>query len=59
MNVKAGTIAKLNLCNLTKRESLYGKGLRPYVFSVKKNKLYGKGWHHGGNNVKYEDQNKA
>jgi len=37
MNVKAGTIVKLNLCNLTKRESLYDKGLRPYVFSTKKN----------------------
>lgn len=59
MNVKSGTVVKLNLCNLTKRESLYGRGLKPYVYSVKKNQLHGKGWHHAGYNVKYEDRKKA
>ena len=33
MNVSAGTVVRFNVRNLTKIETLYGEGLRPYVYS--------------------------
>ena len=48
-NSKPATI-KINLFRFKKRFSLYQRGLKPYVCSIKS----GKGWHPGGCNIKYQ-----
>ncbi|EAR88956.3 zinc carboxypeptidase family protein (macronuclear) [Tetrahymena thermophila SB210] len=45
---------KLNLVNHSKKQSLFKNGMKPAIFSVKKNKNEKeKSWERGGNNVKY------
>ena len=53
MNVYSQSTVRFNICNLTKPNNLYGKGMRPFVYSVNKAKETGLGWHRGGANVKY------
>ena len=58
MNVKKGTTVKMNILNLTKGDSLYGKGQRPFVYSTTKAAKKSVGWHHAGDNIKYMDNRK-
>ena len=39
--------------NLAKPQSLYQLGMKPCIYSKKHNKLYGKEWFRGGDDVKY------
>ena len=36
---------KFNICNFTKKDSLYDNGLRPFIFSKKIFEKEGVGWH--------------
>lgn len=45
----AGQNLTINICNFTKKNLLYAKGMRPYVLS----KLSGGGWKQDGFNVFY------
>lgn len=55
-------VVKLNIVNFSRRDSLYGQGMRVAVYSVKKAELASKGelpevysaWHRDGNNVTYK-----
>ena len=47
MNIKAGTIIKINICNLSKPNNLYAKGMKPFVYSMNKFKSDGIGWRRG------------
>ena len=53
MNIKAGTNMKINIVNMTKPESSYTKGMQPLVFSTKRFKKTGTGWHRAGKNITY------
>jgi len=53
MNIKAETRTKLNLVNLSKPDSLYSKGMKPFVYSMKKKEATGVGWHRGGEHISY------
>ena len=44
---KTGKVT-FNICNLTKPKTLYEQGMRPYVFSKKKNSRSGKLWEQDG-----------
>ena len=44
---------RINIKNLSKPNGLYAKGMKPFVYSINKNKLEGTGWHRGGENVSY------
>jgi hypothetical protein len=57
MNIRAQTKVKFNILNLTKSESLFKKGMQPYIFSKKLFEHQGIGWHRAGTNITYE-QNK-
>jgi len=54
MNLKKGTVIRLNMVNLMKDDSLYSQGMKPFVFS-KKRHLEGDGtkWHRAGFNIEY------
>lgn len=45
---------RLNIMNLMKDDSLYSQGMQPFVFSVKKWKETGIGWHRDGTDIKYD-----
>lgn len=34
MNIRAGTVVRLNICNLSKPNGLYAKGMKPFVYST-------------------------
>jgi len=46
------TVIKLNIFRFKKRFSLYQRGLKPYICSVKA----GKGWVPGGMNIRYRKE---
>ena len=48
MNIRADTVMRINICNLSKPNSLYAKGMKPFVYSINKKKATGQGWHRGG-----------
>ena len=54
MNIKKGTVVKLNMLNLMKDDSLYSMGMQPFVYSHKRF-LEGDGvrWHRAGFNIEY------
>lgn len=52
-NTKKGTPVKFNIINLTKRYSLYKKGMKILVYSEKKAEKDKIGWHRGGDNIIY------
>jgi len=43
-NLKKGEAYQINLCNFQKAKSLYTRGMRPYVFSHRKNEELKEGW---------------
>ena len=53
MNVRADTLIRINICNLSKPNGLYNKGMKPFLYSINKHKEKGIGWHRGCENVKY------
>ena len=53
MNIKAGTTARINICNLSKPNGLYSKGMKPFIYSCNKKRDQGVGWHRAGDHVKY------
>lgn len=54
MNIKKGTILKVNMVNLMKDDSLYSQGMRPFVYSYKRHKEGdGVQWHREGFNIDY------
>ena len=53
MNIKAGTVIRININNLTKPNKLYNNGMRPFVYSTNKMKAEGIGWHRGCENLNY------
>jgi len=53
MNIRADTVVRINIKNLSKPNGLYAKGMRPFVYSTNKQKQTGVGWHRGGENVSY------
>ena len=36
MNIKADTLIRINICNLSKPNGLYAKGMKPFVYSTNK-----------------------
>lgn len=50
-NFSKGLKAKFAIKNLYKKDSAYSKGMQPYVFSYRKYKEKGVGWHRGGDYV--------
>lgn len=48
-----GQKIQFNILNLAKPQSLYQLGMKPCIYSKKHNKLYGKEWFRGGDDVKY------
>ena len=44
---------RINICNLSKPNGLYAKGMKPFVYSMNKHKATGEGWHRAGENVHY------
>ncbi|KAL4487062.1 hypothetical protein ABPG72_001514 [Tetrahymena utriculariae] len=46
-------IVRFNLVNLMKNDSLFNYGMRPVVFSKKKNEQEQQGWFRGGFNISY------
>lgn len=48
-----GTKVKLNIVNLTKRNSLYQQGMPVQILSIKKAQEQGITWAFGGENLKY------
>ena len=53
MNIRKDTFIRINICNLSKPNGLYNKGMKPFVYSTNKCKQTGVGWHRGGENVAY------
>ena len=53
MNIRADTLIRLNICNLSKPNGLYAKGMKPFVYSTNKFNATGTGWHRGGESVSY------
>jgi len=53
MNIKMDTVIRINICNLSKPNGLYAKGMKPFVYSTNKFKQTGQGWHRAGENVHY------
>lgn len=52
-NFTKGLKAKFAIKNLYKKNSSYSKGMKPFVFSLRKYKEHGTGWHRGGDMVCY------
>jgi hypothetical protein len=50
-NFIKGLKAKFAIKNLYKKSSAYSKGMQPFVFSYRKHKEDGTGWHRGGEYV--------
>jgi hypothetical protein len=44
---------KFNLVNFYKQHSLYQKGMRVLVYSVRENAVSKRGWHRDGTNIQY------
>lgn len=42
-----------NICNFTKKDSLYQKGMKPFIYSKAKNKRLGTQWEQGGTDIVY------
>jgi hypothetical protein len=57
MNIKADTKVRLNIVNLSKPNSLYAKGMQPFVYSMHRHKTKGIGWHRGGENIHFFSNN--
>ena len=38
MNIRADTVVRINICNLSKPNGLYAKGMKPFVYSINKHK---------------------
>ena len=53
MNIRQDTVIKFNICNLSKPNKLYDKGMKPFVYSMNKFKQKGVGWHRAGENCEY------
>lgn len=52
--MQRGVKYRFNICNLQKDDSLYNRGMKPYVFSTKAKEKSDRGWHQEGENIKYE-----
>jgi hypothetical protein len=52
-NTKKNLTVKFNLLNHTKPDSLFNYGMKVLVFSEKKNKETGVGWHREGKDIAY------
>mmetsp|Transcript_9856 Transcript_9856/g.19518 ORF Transcript_9856/g.19518 Transcript_9856/m.19518 type:complete len:901 (+) Transcript_9856:277-2979(+) len=50
---KAPHAVRFNICNLVKFDSLYNDGLKPCVYSLKKQELTGTAWHRAGRSLSY------
>ena len=53
MNIRQDTFVRINICNLSKPNTLYSKGMKPFVYSMNKFKQHGIGWRRGGENITY------
>jgi len=45
---------KINICNFRKDKCLFTRGMKPYIFSTKKNQKEGTSWQQDGENVRFE-----
>jgi len=45
---------RFNICNFQKCKSLYTRGMKPFVFSRKRDEQFHVGWEQSGENLKYE-----
>mmetsp|Transcript_43504 Transcript_43504/g.41967 ORF Transcript_43504/g.41967 Transcript_43504/m.41967 type:complete len:189 (+) Transcript_43504:235-801(+) len=54
-NIKVNTVVKLNIMNLMKDGSLYSSGMKPFIYSLKKNREHGVAWHRGAYNIIYNN----
>jgi len=52
-NIKAGTTVRLNILNLMKDDSCYSQGMKPFVWSAKKEEEKGVKWERDGFNIVY------
>lgn len=43
-NIKQNEKYKLNICNFQKGKTLYTRGMKPYIYSHKKNEEESQGW---------------
>lgn len=51
--MRQGRTCKFNIVNFYKRSSLYQKGMRVLVYSVRENANNKRGWHRDGTNIHY------
>ncbi|KAL0218314.1 hypothetical protein RCL1_009162 [Eukaryota sp. TZLM3-RCL] len=56
-NLQPNTTYRLNLVNFTKQDSLYAHGMLPLIYSEQKASNENIGWHRGGFNVCYYQNN--
>ena len=52
-NTRRSTMYRLNIINMLKPVSMYGKGLRPLMYSAYAAAKHGLGWHRTGSNISY------
>lgn len=52
-NTQVATL-KFRICNFTKPNSLYNRGMLPYIYSTKQDYKSGTGWKQAGSNVNYK-----
>lgn len=53
-NTKKGHKVRFNIVNLSRSESLYQQGMKPYVFSEKHNRMSGTDWEQTGEHISYK-----
>lgn len=53
-NLEKGLKYKFNICNLQKEDSLYGRGMKPYMLSARAKEKLDRGWVQEGENIKYD-----
>jgi hypothetical protein len=52
-NTRKGTVYRINIVNMLKPVSMYGKGLMPLLYSSYAAEKHGLGWHRTGSNISY------
>lgn len=53
-NLKSANKVRLHIMNLMKDDSLYSSGMQPFVFSERRWRETGVGWHRGGADIVYD-----
>lgn len=51
--LRAGQRYRFNVYNFQKAKTLYARGMKPYIFSMKQYEHNQMGWHQGGEDISY------